>query len=392
MFSPAPVRVALPRADAELSALLDALPERAAVFLLELGEGREPYLGRCANLRRRMQRVLRAAGDASRLLQLRGLAHKLAYWQTGSSLESSLVLLEQARTHFPERYRRMLRLRLPWYVRLLMKNRFPRVSISSQPGEPSATFGPFLYRSQAEGFAGRALDLFLLRRCEEELAPAPDHPGCIYGEMNMCLRPCQAAVSDARYREESEAFLRFLASDGESLRTELESERTQASADLDFEQAARAHKRLRKLSECRQGLNSLCTVLSRLHGVAVTPTPQEGEVRLWPVVAARLQRAATLPLDGISGSAVAHCFREDARQPIQAPEETMREDLAVLTKWSASTWCDGEWVKVDQGSPPPVRKIANAARRVHTRRWGSGVTSEGEGAADETKVLPPDDG
>ena len=386
------MRVALPRADAELNALLDALPEQAAVFLLELGEGREPYLGRCANLRRRMQRVLRAAGDASRLLRLRGLAHGLAYWQTGSSLESNLVLLEQARTCFPGGYRRMLRLRLPWYIRLLTKNRFPRVTISSQPGDPSATFGPFLYRSQAESFANRALDLFLLRRCEEELMPAPDHPGCIYGEMNMCLRPCQVAVSDARYREEANAFLRFLASDGESLREELELQRMQASADLDFEQAARAHKRLQKLNECRHGLGSLCTLLSQLDGVAVTPAPQEGEVRLWPLVSARLRRAVTLPLDEIPGSAIAECLAKDTEPPNPASEETMREALAVLIKWSASTWCDGEWVRVENASKPPIRRIANAARRVHARRWGSGVPSEGEGTADETKVLPLDDG
>ncbi len=286
----------------------------------------------------------------------------------------------------------MLRLRLPWYVRLLTKNRFPRVSIASQPGDPSSTFGPFLYRAQAEDFASRALDQFQLRRCDEELNPAPDHPGCIYGEMNMCLRPCQAAVSDARYREEADAFLRCLASDGESLRKDLEVQRMRASDSLDFELAARAHKRLQKLSECWHGLSGLCTLLSRLHGVAVTPAPQEGEVRLWPVSSSRLRQALTLPINEIAAGAIASCLAEDTEAPNPASEETMREALAVLTKWSASTWCDGEWVRVENAGKPPVRKIANAARRVHTRRWGSAATPEEGATPGETKVLPADDG
>lgn len=392
MFSPEPVRAALPRGEAELDAFLETLPEQAAVFLLTLGEGREPYLGRCANLRRRAKRVLRASEGPSRLLQLRGLARELVYWAAASSLEANLVLLDQARDRFPDRYRRMLRLRLPSYVRLLTKNRFPRVTVSSQPGDPAATFGPFLYRSQAEDFASRALDHFQLRRCDEELAPSPDHPGCIYGEMNLCLRPCQAAVSDERYREEAAAFLRFLASGGESLRTELALQREEASDALDFEAAARAHKRLQKLGECWQGLNGPCALLSQLHGVAVTAGLREGEVRLWPVFSSRLQGAVTLPLDRLSGRAVADCLAEERNPPIRDSEETMREALAVLTKWVASSWRDGEWVKTENPAAPPVRKIANAARRVHARRWGNGITPEEGAVPDETKVLPVDDG
>ena len=50
------------------------------------------------------------------------------------------------------------------------------------------------------------LDLFQLRRCQEDLAPSPGHPGCIYGEMGKCLRPCQEAVSREEYAGEVEDF------------------------------------------------------------------------------------------------------------------------------------------------------------------------------------------
>ncbi|MCC7340167.1 MAG: hypothetical protein IT170_03690 [Bryobacterales bacterium] len=398
MFSPEPLRIPLRREEAELDAVLDTLPEQASVFLLAFGEGQEPYLGRCANLRRRVKRLLRASEASSRLPRLRDLARELTYWPASSSLEANLTLLDQARAYFPDRYRRILRLRLPSYVRLLARNRFPRVMVSNQPGDFAATFGPFFYRSQAEDFAGRALDLFLLRRCDEELVPAPEHPGCIYGEMNLCLRPCQAAVSDARYREEAGAFLQFLADGGDALRKHLELQREQASGALDFEAAARAHKRLQKLNECRLGLSGFCALLDRLHGVAVTAGSREGEVRLWPVFASRLHPPVTLPLDCLSARAIAASLEEavgpaeDLNRRLQASPETMQEALAVLTKWTASSWRDGEWVKIDDPATPPFRKISNAARRVNACRWENGVTPKEGAEPDETKVLPADDG
>ncbi len=382
MFSPDPVRAQLPLQDAELDAYLATLPEQAAVFLLHLGHGQQPYLGRSVNLRRRLKRVLRPAGKATRSLSLRGLASGVAYWPSGSALEANLVLLEQARAHFPGHYRRMLRLRFPSYIRLLTANRFPRVVVTRQVADLRATFGPFLHRSEAEEFAGRALDLFLLRRCEEDLFPSPDHPGCIYGEMKLCLRPCQAAVSDARYLRESEAFLRFLTSGGASLREELEAERAAASDKLDFEAAARAHKRLRKADECWRGAPALRGVLSRLHGAAITADIRPGAVRLWPVRAAVPGRPVCLPLEDLGGAAIAARLGFENAGDISSGaaglemEEAVRESLAVFTKWAASSWCDGEWVKFGEHGEPPARKIANAARRVHERRW-AGTGQEG---------------
>ena len=78
-------------------------------------------------------------------------------------------------------------------------------------------YGPFASRAAAERFNEALLDLFQIRRCEENLAPAPDHPGCIYGEMNRCLRPCQQAVSMEEYRGEAARMEQFLETGGASL-------------------------------------------------------------------------------------------------------------------------------------------------------------------------------
>lgn len=371
MFSPTPIRLALPGDDTALDALLDSLPEISAVFILDLGgQEQQPYLARCANLRRRAKRVLRPASGGSKSLSLRGIAKEAIYWPVGSTLDASLILLEQARNCFPSRYRRMLRLRFPSYIRLLRSNRFPRAQITQHPAEADASFGPFLYRAQAEDFLSKTLDQFQIRRCDEELSPAPEHPGCIYGEMKSCLRPCQAAVSDERYREEARAFLEYLASRGESIREVLQRQRAQASDDLDFELAARLHKRLQKLDECWRPANDFLGLLDGFHGVAITCCVEPGSVTLWPVWDGMLRPGVTLALAKLQPKEIGRALETSVNGQLPESMETKRELLAVLTKWRHSTWCDGEWVQIEFADRPPFRKIVNAVKRVHTARFG----------------------
>jgi excinuclease UvrABC nuclease subunit len=364
VYSPDATRLELPGGGEALDAVLATLPASAAVFLLELPQGQQPYLGRCGNLRRRLIRLLRAPAPQTRLLNLRGIARNLVYWRCGSALEASLTLLEQARSHFPDRYLRLLRLRYPYFVRFLIENRFPRLAVSSQPGDPSTAFGPFLCRAQAEDFASRTLDFFLIRRCDEDLVPHPSHPGCIYGEMMLCLRPCQQAVSEARYQAEARELLACLRTEGASLRSLLEQQRQAASEALDFEQAARFHKRLGKWEECWRGMGEFSSLLSALDGVALTRGDRDREITLWPVAAGSLGAPQRLLLASLSSQDLTARISAALAAPPRRFDETDREHLAVLTKWKHSSWCDGEWVRIRDREKIPSRKILNAAKRL----------------------------
>ena len=202
---------------------LDSVPDRPAVFLLWASEGR-PYLARTALLRRRLRRVLLETDRASRLLNLRGVVERVEYWVTGSQLESALLHLQLAQRYFPEDWQRVVRLRLPAFVRLMLDNPFPRTMVTTRLGR-GLFFGPFATRAAAEHFNDGVLDLFQVRRCEENLQPSPSHAGCIYGEMNRCLRPCQAAVTPDEYRHEAERLEQFLRTRGASLREPAEQAR-----------------------------------------------------------------------------------------------------------------------------------------------------------------------
>src|SRR5215468_11246961 len=199
---------------AQLDAAIEALPNQPAVFALWPAEG-DPYLSKTGLLRRRLLRLLRERERPSRLLNLRHTVRRIEYCLTGSAFESAVVHYEQARRLFPETYLDVIKLRMPTYVKIVLANEFPRSHITTHLTRTSGLyFGPFRSRASAERFESQFLDLFQMRRCQEDLVPSPEHPGCIYGEMAMCLRPCQQVVGQEEYRHEVDRVTEFLRTGG----------------------------------------------------------------------------------------------------------------------------------------------------------------------------------
>jgi excinuclease ABC subunit C len=345
---------------AGLDAALEAVPNAPAVFALWPAEG-SPYLSKTTLLRRRLLRLLRERERPSRLLNLRHTARRIEYELTGSAFESSLVLYEAAREHFPETYLKLLKLRMPPYVKIVLSNAFPRSQIVTHLSRQSAAYyGPFRSRASAERFEGQFLDLFQMRRCQEDLAPSPEHPGCIYGEMGMCLRPCQEVVGPQEYAAEVDRVVEFLRSIAHS--------RDRLSEEMRFEEAARQHKRYEKVESVVKLRDDLVRDLDRLHGVVIERSVVPKAVELWFVRQGELLPRCRFSYEVREGRTVSldHRLRETIAV-VDAPKRAMRErqeHLALLARWFYSSWRDGEWLHFESFEDVPYRKLVNAISRV----------------------------
>ena len=351
-----------------LDQALEQVSNRPAVFLLWPKEG-APYLGKTTVLRRRLLRLLRERETPSRLLNLRHTIARVEYWLTGSKLESSVRMYELAREHFPKTFLDVLRLRMPPYVKVILTNEFPRSQITTHLGRaPAVYFGPFRTRASAEQFESQFLDLFQMRRCQEDLVPSPAHPGCIYGEMGMCLRPCQQVVTAEEYRNEVERVIEFLRTDGRSLVESATAARERFSAGLDFEQAARQHKRIEKIQEVLGLRDELARDVVRLSGVAVTASVDPQAVELWFVIQGAWQAPRRITFDVVEGKPVSLDQKlREAVSTLAPAAQTLRERqeyLAMLARWYYSSWRDGEWFAFDSLDNLPYRKLVHAISRV----------------------------
>jgi excinuclease ABC subunit C len=248
----------LPENSDELLRTIAAAP---GVFSLR-GETGEPYLTRTADLRRRLRRLL-APPEAvdelgrpilSKRLNLRERVRFIEYTRTGSDFESIQILYCASRAAFgPDEARRRLRLHAPYVLRVTMSQTHPRVYSTNRLSKKSLpeSFGPFPSRAAADRYCDAVLDLFLLRRCYEDLEPYPDHPGCVYGEMKKCMQPCKEgnpqACTPEQYAHEARRVFDFFMTRGQSLLEEVAAQREAASEAMDFEAAAALHKHWEKV-------------------------------------------------------------------------------------------------------------------------------------------------
>jgi len=260
---------------ADAKAALGALPQTAAVFALYGAEAKdEPYIGRTPNLRGRLERLLQPSAKHPRRLQLAGRVRHIAWRLTGSEFESLLVQFEMLRSVHGAKSLERMHLRAPAFVRYLGGNPYPRIVVTHRPSQREGdwAYGPFASRAAAERFVDETLKLFLLRRCTEDLNPDPNHPGCVYSEMKMCLAPCYKGCTDERYAEEAAAVESFLATRGESKLVVLRAERDKASENLAFEEAAALHAQVQKVESVRAVAPELVQPMGRLRAVVLQPS------------------------------------------------------------------------------------------------------------------------
>ena len=358
-----------------LDSAIDAVPNNPAVFLLWPAQG-EPYLSKTALLRRRLLRLLKERERPSRLLNLRHTVARIDYRLTGSALENAVVFYEQARLHFPRTYLEVMKLRMPPWVRLVLHNEFPRSQITTHLTRRDALhFGPFRSRASAERFESQCLDLFQMRRCQEDLNPSPNHPGCIYGEMAMCLRPCQQVVGAAEYGHEVARVVEFLHTGGRSLLESIAHSRDRLSEQMAFEDAARQHKRYEKVQDVLRLRDEMVRDLDALHGVAITRSLAADAVELWFVRDGWWCAPERFGFEVVEGRPVSldRKLREVLARaaPLKLSVRERQEYLALLARWYYSTWRDGEWLPLESYHDIPYRKLVNAVSRVARREAGA---------------------
>jgi excinuclease ABC subunit C len=352
---------------ASLDEAMDALPNSDAVFLVSAGD-RSAYLAKTSMLRRRLLRILKPADGLRRSLNLRDVVTRVEYWLTASRFESMLLHYALAKRHYPDDYLRLVKLRMPAYVKLILANEFPRSQVTTRlSGGAGLYYGPFRTRAAAELFENQFLDLFQMRRCQENLEPSPQHPGCIYGEMNMCLRPCQQVVGPQEYLGEVQRVREFLSGDGLTLLNVTSAARERLSQEMNFEEAARQHKRLESIQAVLALRDDLVCDIDRLYGVAVAPAAAPDSVLLWFACQGSWQAPLEFPLT--SNVSLDQRLRElvASLEPVLAPLAEKQEHLALLARWHYSTWSDGEWIGFHDLAQTPYRKLVRAISRVRQK-------------------------
>ncbi len=350
---------------------LKRLPEARAVYTLRL-HGGEPLLGQTANLRRRLERYLAPAAETAdappRQLDLRAQATALEYQLAGSGWEAQWLLYQNLRREFPGDYRRRLRLRRPVYLKLTLDNEFPRLTLTRKIPRSAARvqpllFGPLPSPAGARRLAEAWLDEIHLRRCQPDLNPDADFPGCVFSEVKLCPAPCNFGCSREDYAGLVRRMRENFASRGASLLEHLIREREACSQDCDFERAAAIHQRWQRLQTLHRRLPAIAATAAA-RAVLLLPgpadQPRSGQIFLWQNAALRgpsCLDAAAEPQTVLAALS--------ALESLPMPAFAQRADhAALLLRWMRRARRVGDWLDWPiEETAPPARLMACLRRR-----------------------------
>lgn len=355
--------------------LFETIPAEPAVFALHLrgaeGSVPPPYLGRTQDLRRRLARLLRPAGGLSKLLNLRELTTRISFRVVGSQMEALWWLYTLNREHYPRHYRQRLRLKSPVLLKVNLRNRFPRCYPTRRiANDGSLYYGPFPSRPVAERFASDFLDLFKIRRCVEDLNPDPSHPGCIYSQMRMCLAPCFKGCTDDEYEKEVANVTGFLDASpaGDGLLRALGAERDAASEALDFEQAARLHRRIEKVHEVIRQRPDIVRNLAELNAIIIERGADPRSIVFFRIHAGELRGPVSLSLDENVASPVPldrqlHDLLDPLAQPTADAAAPPWEHLSLFARWYYSSFRTGEILMLGRSPEIPHARLIRLCRK-----------------------------
>jgi DNA polymerase III subunit epsilon len=313
---------------------LAEIPATPGVYHLLGQDGRLLYVGKARRLRARLGNWFsNARGHSRRALELIRQVYDVRLTETGSELAAALLEMRQIRELKPPYNRQGRQLPRVAFLRITVRDPFPRLSVTRRLGTDRATYlGPFASSDGAERAQAVLARAFGIRTCPGRLSPSIEISPCLLGQVGTCPAPCAARIDEAAYRRRVDAFLDFIDGHDDGAVTRLIARRDGAAEELRFEAAARAQRDLLVLEDLRRRRQRLQWILARQNFVVLLPTADRDGAQLYAALGGRL--AVELQVRAAADLAAAvHVVRERFARYQGAPLE--RGEVAASTIMAA---------------------------------------------------------
>ncbi len=235
-------------AEFDLEAFLGSLTSRPGVYKMLDETGKPIYIGKAANLKKRVASYFRGnAGPKQRAM----LAKMARIEVTVTRTEGEALLLEsQLVKRLQPRYNICLKDDKSYpYIYLSTAHPFPRLGFHrGARRRPGRYFGPYPSAGAVRQTLKLLQKVFPVRQCEDSYYNHRSRP-CLQYQIDRCSAPCVGLVTEAEYRKDVEDIVRFLDGRGQTLVDDLVRRMEAASGRLQFEQAARYRDQIATLRE-----------------------------------------------------------------------------------------------------------------------------------------------
>ena len=228
------------------------IPAKPGVYKWRDGEGRVIYVGKAKNLRNRLSNYFQPLVLLHPRTQTMVLTARSLEWTVvGTELES-LTLEYTWIKEFEPRFNIKLRDDKTYpYLAVSIGEQVPRVWVTrSRKRHDTRYFGPYAKVWDMRKSLDRLLKAFPVRTCSPNVfhkAQLTNRP-CLLASIGKCSAPCAGRISPKEHRRMCERLVGVMTGRlGKSYITQLTREMKQASAELEFEKAARLRDEIQML-------------------------------------------------------------------------------------------------------------------------------------------------
>ena len=227
-----------------------SLPLSPGVYIMMNEEGEVIYVGKSRALKNRVsQYFVNLASHTSKTRNMVRQIDHFDYILADSEFEA-LVLECSLIKRYQPRYNILLKDDKGYpYVRLSVKNRYPRFSLVNRVADDGARyFGPYGSRSSTREIIRTISVALRLPTCRRQFPRdiGKDRP-CLNHHLGNCDGWCRPEMTEAAYQARIQQAIRLLDGKFSEVEKELEAEMFQASEELRFEQAAELRDRLQAI-------------------------------------------------------------------------------------------------------------------------------------------------
>ena len=240
----------MPQPTTTLQSILDHLPKQPGVYLMKGKKGEILYIGKARVLADRVRSYFLKGTDLSpKNRVLIGLVHDIETIVTQSELEALLLESNLVKRHRP-RFNVVLRDDKHYpYLRLPVKDNFPRLSIVRRVKHDGALyFGPYVPTGALRDTLKIIKKVFPLATCKIEINGTADR-ACLEYEIKRCMAPCTGNQSQEDYHRIVKQVRDFLEGRDKELLDGLRAEMEMAADQEEFEEAARLRDRIASISK-----------------------------------------------------------------------------------------------------------------------------------------------
>src|SRR3712207_73378 len=234
------------------------LPNSPGVYRMIDPKGDVLYVGKARSLKARVGSYARGHGHSNRIARMIAETAAMEFVTTATEIEALLLEVNLIKQLKP-RYNVQLRddKSLP-FILITGDHEAPQIvkhrGARTRKGD---YYGPFASVWAVNRTVNALQRAFLLRTCNDSFYENRTRP-CLLYQIKRCSGPCTGEISIEEYGKLAQEARAFLSGKSNLVKDRLAAEMEAASADLEFERAARYRDRLAALSavQATQGINT----------------------------------------------------------------------------------------------------------------------------------------